>query len=142
MAVTTVGEVMMKDVPTLSEEDDLAHARTLMLQNRTRHLPVVGGDGHLIGLISQRDLLRLRESPFSGTSSTEQEVIDRETKVGNVMTQRLRTASPTTPLIEAAEMLRDQPISCIPVVDGERLVGLITGITFIEMIVGQLEKES
>jgi CBS domain-containing membrane protein len=138
MSTLKVSDVMSRDPVTMTEGDDLADAKSRMLEKRIRHLPVVDEDGRLIGLLTQRDLLRLRESPFSGTLPDEQTAMDRWSKVGEVMTRGVRMITADTPVLEAAELLREEPIGCLPVIDDGRVVGILTESDFVSLVIRML----
>jgi len=80
-----------------------------------RHVPVEDNEGHLLGLVSHRQLLRL---VARGSSS--------EVMVSEVMHHDPLSVPSDTPTVEAIRLMRDQRLSCLPVVDEGRLVGLVT----------------
>jgi len=115
----TVANLMTRDLVTLGPFDDLSLAETILALGGIRHLPVVEQNQRLVGLISQRDLLRACSNVPPETQRTR---LARE-----VMTVHLHTVRSFTPLSQALEMLLKNRIGCLPVVDeGGRLVGIVT----------------
>lgn len=114
-----VHEIMNSPVVTIREDATLADAYDQMQARNIRHLPVVRED-RLVGIVTDRDLRlatsRLAEHPFSA-----------EARVQEVMTREVLTASPLDPVEEAARVMRDRKIGCLPVLEGAALVGIITG---------------
>jgi CBS domain-containing protein len=109
-----VSDTMTRDPVTVTPNDTLEHARTLMRLGRIRHLPVVDA-GVLKGLISQRDVLYARAS-----------------KVAEVMVREPLTTVPSHPLRKAARLMFQKKIGCLPVVSADgRLLGIITEADFV-----------
>jgi len=104
------------NLTTARPEDDVAVAMQMMLWTNTRHLPVVR-DGKVIGVVSERDLLRRgEEGKAAGTVFSVEEVM-RSPPV---------TIDPDAPLITAVSMMLSRKIGCLPVVAGDALVGMLT----------------
>jgi CBS domain-containing membrane protein len=126
-----VRDLMSADAATLREDDQLIVADQVMQLGRIRHLPVVDAHGVLVGLVSQRDLYRsalLRSLEEDG--STHQRRLQR-IGVRDVMSHPVRTTTPDTPLSEAAGEMIDHKVGCLPVVEGGRLVGILTEADFV-----------
>lgn len=132
-----VSDLMAKDVETIHPEEDLDLAAMVMRMERLRHLPVVV-DGQLLGLISDRDVLRAQVSSVAGLSQVEQRCANMRIRAGEVMTRALVTVSPKASAVEAAELLREHRISCLPVVEEGKLVGIITATDFLGLVVDLL----
>ena len=111
----TVGQFMATDLFTVRPDDIVDFAASLMEWRYVRHVPVEDDSGQLLGLVSHRQLLRL---VARGSSS---EVMVRE-----VMHKSPLSVSSDLPTVEAIRMMRDQRLSCLPVVDDGKLVGLVT----------------
>lgn len=124
--MTLVRDIMSRSVTTLKRNDKLSEVGDLMKVDRIRHMPILDERGALVGVVSQRDLFLsglVRALGF-GTSSTEK-VLD-SLRVKEVMTKDVITTSPDTPLSEAAQVMCDKKIGCLPVIDGDDLVGILT----------------
>jgi CBS domain-containing protein/gamma-glutamyl:cysteine ligase YbdK (ATP-grasp superfamily) len=115
-----VGQFMTTDVFTVHPEDVVDLAASLMDWRHIRHVPVEDNEGRLVGLVSHRTLLRLLGQGMRGQ---EREVV----AVKDIMRRDTLTVTPTTPTLDAIEMMRRHRIGCLPVVEeGNRLVGIIT----------------
>ncbi len=131
-----VEEVMSKDVFTLGRNDKLSIADDLMKQKRIRHIPILGQDGELCGIISQRDLFRgilLRSLGYG--SRAEEKLLDA-LSIKDAMHDEVVTTSPDTPLADAARLMLTRKVGCLPVVEGNRLVGLISEADFVNRFAG------
>lgn len=120
-----VRQLMSTDAVTLDAGATLDLADDLMRQKRIRHLPVVDGE-RLVGLVSQRDLFRAGLSTvlqFHGHASKEWL---RHIRVAEVMTREVTTVRPESSIEEAVGRLLDGRIGCLPVVAGEKLVGILS----------------
>ncbi len=122
-----VRDVMHSPVITISTGATLEEANTLMWEQGIRHLPVVEG-GRVVGILTDRDV-RLATSELSPMPYKPQ------ARVEEVMTTPVLTADPMDPVEEAARVMRDRKIGCLPVVDGRELVGIITGIDLLDALV-------
>lgn len=117
---------MSKDVFTVEPEDILVDAFELMRIHRIRHIPVVK-DGKLVGILSDRDIrhalpMRVREGdahPAYGETLL-------NTPVATVMTTNPITIDPNATIREAAEIICREKIGALPVMDQDKLVGIIS----------------
>jgi CBS-domain-containing membrane protein len=129
-----VKDIMTREVQSVGRNDQLAVADTLMKQSRIRHLPVLDGDGMVCAVVSQRDLFRgalLRALGFGGRA---EDTMLRQVAVKEVMSDKIHTATPDTPVAEAARVMIDRKIGCLPVVEGQKLVGLVTETDFVRLV--------
>ena len=112
-------------VVTVSPEASIVEAKRLMKENGIRRLPVVG-DAGLVGIISDRDLRDY--IPAGGTSLDVHELhyLLAKTPVEEIMTRDVITIGPEATVGRAARMMKDQKIGGIPVMDEDRVVGIIT----------------
>jgi CBS domain-containing protein len=120
-----VKDVMVKEVATLDVNDELSLANDIMRLGRIRHLPVVDGT-RLAGIISERDLFRSSLAQALGYGSEATRELMKKLHIKDIMVQKVVTTSPETPLCEATRIMLELKIGCLPVVEGDRLVGLIT----------------
>lgn len=133
-----VAEIMTREVLTLAEDDTLADARRLMERAAIRHLPVIRG-GVVVGILSHRDLLAASFSLFADVSPQEERRVLSRIPVGEVMHQAL-VIPPETPVPEAARIMLERKLGCLPVADDEgRLLGIITEADFVRLAVRLLE---
>jgi CBS domain-containing protein len=131
-----VKDVMSRDVQVVGRNDQLAVADTLMKQARIRHLVVLDEDQLVCAVVSQRDLFRgalLRALGFGGRA---EDSMLRQMVVKEAMSGELYTATPDASVAEAARTMIDRKIGCLPVLDGEKLVGIVTETDFVELVAG------
>ena len=129
---------MTQPARTVGPTSPLREVIQLMEANHIRHVAVVDDSQRLLGLISQRDVLRSQEGSLSGALSTEQSHMNRWIEARWVMTKDVRTVHPETPALEAALILRSHTISCVPVIDDARLIGMLTDSDFVEYAIQSL----
>lgn len=136
----TVGKIMTRNVVTVTPDTSIREAAKVMSDNRISGVPVVDGEGRLVGMVSEADLLRDR----SGTSERESWWLDmladgeklspdfiNYVRAGNNMVRRVMNAdvtsvTETTPLSEVAQLIVDKGIKRLPVVQDGRLVGIVS----------------
>ena len=117
-----VEEIMVKDVITVKPETRLKTALEITKKNNIRHLPVVNNAHKLIGIVSDRDLRTASPSPvLPGNESVLEEITMQD-----IMQERLITVHPMDFLEEAARLLYEHKIGCLPVVSDELLVGIVS----------------
>jgi CBS domain-containing protein len=118
----TVEDLMTTAMISLKETDTVGRASLEMHVASIRHIPVVDDANHLVGILSNRDLIR---AISEGNAAT---------PVGEVMTRNVRTVRVTTPAHDAAQAMLDGKFGALPVVgDGEQLVGIVTETDFLEI---------
>ena len=127
---------------TLQPRDTLAALYDLMDAHRVRHVPIVDGDGELVGLLTHTDLAMAALGSLSDLPLSQERDLLQRRKIREVMVTEVETVEPDTPLAEAAAILFDNKIGCLPVVEGSRLVGILTESDFVRRFVEQSAKES
>lgn len=105
----------------------LAVTYQLMQAEGIRHLPVLDG-ATLVGVVTDRDLRY-------ATSALHPHPFPREARVERVMSPHPVTAAPLDPVEEAARLMRARKIGCLPVLDGDALVGIVTGTDLLDAII-------
>ena len=121
---------MKHPVHSVKPRDSIQHARELMESHRVNQLPVVV-DGRLVGIITDRDLRDAFPSVFdsAGFSMRKPKVKTtdpRTVPVEMVMTPNVTTVAPGNPMTDAVRLMRRQRIAALPVVEGDRVVGILT----------------
>jgi CBS domain-containing protein len=124
---------MIAEVTTLQRNDKLTLADDIMRLGRIRHLPVLDENGQLAGIVTQRDLFRGALAKALGYGERAQRQLLDTLVVKEVMTSDVVTTTPDAPLAEAARLLTERKIGCLPVVDTGRLVGIITEGDFVAL---------
>ena len=133
-----VRDVMTPNPVTLSPEESLMEALQLMRLRKIRRVPVVSAAGNLVGLLPDGDLKRAEPSTLSDTQEQFLAVMEG-TQVNRIMIQNLVTATPDTPLIDAARTLFRNKYGALPVLEGEKLVGMLTDHDLIGALIKVIE---
>jgi CBS domain-containing membrane protein len=120
-----VTEIMMGSPVTLKPEDTLDLANDVISLGRIRHIPVVDA-GQLVGLLSERDLLGAAASQIFGLKQKTKSALLKSVLIKDVMKKRVVTVSPETSIKDAAHLLADKKIGCVPVVSDGAIVGIVT----------------
>jgi len=117
---------MSRPVRTLERNDMLSIADTVMRNERIRHLPVLDDAGRLVGIVSQRDLFLNALVRALGHGTVARDRALGSIAVKDVMTGDVVTATPETPITAAAQMMVERKIGCLPVVEGDAVVGILS----------------
>ncbi len=126
MAHRVVGDYMTRDAVCFRDTDLLRSAVEAALARRIRHMPILDAEGHLVGIVTDRDVKRVLPSPLSATAADDYEAILDTTPLVRVMTREPLTVSPQTPMIEAVGILLTNRIGGLPVLENGHLVGILT----------------
>jgi CBS domain-containing protein len=142
----TAKDIMTREVRTVHEDTDLKELANLFVEYSYKSLPVVDADGHLIGIISQTDLIEqdkplhiptvislfdwviYLESP-KAFSDEVRKVSAR--KVGEICARDVVTCTPDTPVDEIASLMVEHKMHLLPVLDGDRLAGVVARLDII-----------
>jgi len=129
----SVGQYMSTDLYTVSEDESIDLAASIMDWEHIRHIPVEDAQHRLVGIVSYRTLLRMlaqRRGPAG----------DAPVPVSEVMVRDPVTVTPETPTLRAIELMRDHGVSCLPVVQEGQLVGVISERDFVGVARRLLER--
>jgi acetoin utilization protein AcuB len=121
-----VRDIMTTAVITVAPDATLEQVCEIMHARNIRHLPVVEG-GRLVGVITDRDV-------HSATSALCLTPSQPKGLVREAMAKEVKTAHALDPVEDAARTMRSLKIGCLPVLDGETLVGIITGIDLLDAL--------
>jgi acetoin utilization protein AcuB len=116
---------MTKRVITIKPDDSLKKARELLAKKKIRQLPVVL-QGRLIGIVTDRDIRHAYPSSIAGHNPQDIDRFAEKMEVASAMSVDVVTVAPHNTVDEAAKILRDRRIGSVPVVQGNKLVGIIT----------------
>lgn len=130
----TVDQYMTTQLFTVHEDELVDLAAFIMDRERTRQILVEDADFRLVGLISYRSLLRL-------LASGRIQELGGQVPVKDVMTRDPVTVPPDTPVLEAIRLMREHEVSCLPVLQQEKLVGILSERDFMPLA-GELLDES
>jgi acetoin utilization protein AcuB len=120
-----VGERMSRPVISVSPDAPINEVLAMFKKEHIRRAPVMN-KGKLVGIVSERDLLNASPSSATTLSVWELNYLISKVKVRNVMSRKIITVTRDTPIEEAARIMADKKIGGMPVVDGDRVVGMIT----------------
>src|SRR5512134_3120973 len=121
-----VAKRMKRNPVFVDEGDSMKKAMDLLKEHEIRHLPVLKGGDRLVGIVSERDIKQASPSPATALEIREIYYLLDKVKVRQIMTRRPYTISSTAPYEEAALIMREKRIGCLPVVDAGKLVGILT----------------
>jgi CBS domain-containing protein len=131
-----VKEWMSSKVVTASPSMRISEAHQVMKDAKVRRLPVVNGQGVLVGIVTIGDVREASPSDATTLSIWELNYLWAQLTVERIMTQKVLTVSPETPILTAAEMMLENKISGLPVVDDKgKVVGVLTESDIFRMLV-------
>lgn len=135
----TVTEIMTPNPVTLSAEASLRDALDLMQEKRIRHIPIIDAQERLVGLVTQRDLLAARESNLTRMPAEQMLAQETQRLVSDFMSTEVTSVSPRAGVKEAARYILQRKYGCLPVIDQNQLVGIVTDHDFVAVAVNLLE---
>ncbi|MCH8131665.1 MAG: CBS domain-containing protein [Myxococcales bacterium] len=140
MSRTRVRDIMPRKMVTISESDRLSTVEDIMTLGHVRHMPVVRA-GKLVGVVSERDLLRASLSNLNEFGNEERRAFLQVVEIGRVMSTPPVVTALETSVEDAARVMAERKIGCLPVVDGDRLLGLITETDVLRYFAGMVSAE-
>jgi len=129
---------MQKNAKSAAVDTTVGQSTALMMKNHIRAVPILDGDGTVIGLVSEGDLMRRVEgagkdhkswwlSLFSGSDNTAQDFIAmRGRRAKDIMTKKVEVVAPDTPVADIARLLEQKRIKRVPVVSKGKVVGIVS----------------
>jgi CBS domain-containing protein len=150
----TAADVMVSNVITVGVNASIGEVAAILLNNHISGAPVVGEKGELVGIVSEGDLLRRPEIGTAKRHSWWLELVSNEwslateyikshsRKVADVMTRDVITAKPDTPLGDIAAMLERNRIKRVPIVEGSKLVGIVSRANILQALASATKKLS
>jgi CBS domain-containing protein len=139
-------DVMVSNVVTVGPDASVQDVADILLANRISAVPVVDGRGELIGIVSEGDLLRRAETETERRRSWWLEILtgsrplaaeyvkSHACKVADIMTRRVFTATPETPLREIAAILEKNGIKRVPIVKKRKLIGIVSRANLVQAL--------
>ena len=131
-----VKDIMSRSVKTVNPKTSIQSVASLMCLNRFSALPVVEGEDRLVGILAERDILRYPfpslDEIMGGGASLDFESMESDykkvfpLKVMDLMTEKVVSVRPDIPILQAVSIMAKKGFRRIPVVDGEKLVGVIS----------------
>lgn len=120
-----VGKRISSPLITVPPEMPIAEALDLMKREKIRHIPVIQ-KGKMVGIVTRNDLLNASPSKATSLSIWEINYLINKITVADVMTTKVITTTEDTPIEEAARIMADNKISCLPIMRGKDVIGIIT----------------
>jgi CBS domain-containing protein len=120
-----VKDLMSREVMTIGRNDTLLMVDDLMAERHLRHIPVVE-DRDVVGVVTQRDLFKASMSSTMGYGQKGHRAFLHTVWVKEIMTYPVITVSPDTTVSAAADLMLTKGIGCLPVIEGDALVGIVT----------------
>lgn len=120
-----VGERMSQPVISVSPDTPIHDALAMFKKEHIRRAPVIK-DGKMVGIVTETDLLNASPSPVSTLSVWEMNYLLSKVTVKQVMSKKVLTVKRDTPIEEAARIMADNKLGGLPVVDDNKVVGIIT----------------
>ena len=133
-----ISKIMTRNVVTLDFADTLEHAEAMFKKYKIRHIPVVKGD-EIAGMLSYTDLMRIS---FADAVDEDEHYVDTVVynmfSIEQVMASNVVTVSSDTTIKEVSEILAQREFHALPVVDNNKLVGIVTTTDLINYLIDQL----
>ena len=124
----------MTEAPhVLDVDDDLDLAVVMMNLGGYRHLPVTKNN-RLVGIVSRTDILNVQHSTRDGRTQGEQRAENQTIRARDVMTSKVESVTPDLPASAAARVLGETRLGCLPVVERNYCVGIVTPTDFLQLI--------
>ncbi|MCP3987363.1 MAG: CBS domain-containing protein [bacterium] len=130
-----VRDIMGGQLVTISASDRLSTVEDIMTLGHVRHMPVVLA-GQLVGVVSERDLLRASLSVFSEHRAEERRAFMHMVEIERIMSTPPIVVGPDAMIEEAALTMAEKKIGCLPVLDGDQLLGLVTETDILRWVAG------
>jgi CBS domain-containing protein len=134
-------DIMGKTLVTISVSERLSTVEDIMTLGHVRHMPVVQG-GKLVGVVSERDLLRASLSVLSEHRGDERRAFLHVVEIARVMSAPPIVIGPDASIDEAARLMAEKKIGCLPVVEGDRLLGMVTETDVLRCVAGIAPEEA
>jgi CBS domain-containing membrane protein len=129
-----VRDLMTDRVFSIHPDEDLARLVELMDDIHVRHVPVVDTDHTVVGLVSQLDLIRSVMYASSDLPLAEMRDLLKTADVRSIMTTDIETIEADADIEEAAGLMLENKLGCLPVVEGGRLTGILTEADFVKYV--------
>ncbi|RVU37387.1 CBS domain-containing protein [Rheinheimera riviphila] len=137
----SLAAIMTKKVRVTTEDATLASLRTLFTDARFQHVPVIDSMHRLVGIVSVKDYFKALSPVMDSASEHTIELYIQSRKVRQVMTSPVISVSQDLGILQAAALLVERNISCLPVVDQQqRLIGIVSWKDIMRRIVQSQQK--
>ncbi len=138
----SITDLMTPSPITLYGKDTLYDAKIAMIKNKIRHIPIINTKREFIGLITQRDVLSHCVSSLAELSERELKKIECSILIEDIMVTDVFVAQQNeTEILDAVQHLHQYKHGCLPVLAGQKLIGIVTDNDFLRLTVQLLEKK-
>ncbi|MES1941091.1 signal transduction protein [Salinisphaera sp. T5B8] len=136
-----VADIMTREVITLNHNQTLYDSRELMGVHQIRHIPILDEDHQLVGLVTQKIVLReaIKIAETHGSDQLGHRM--GQIPLADVLQHDFKTVTSDTPLVEAGKLLLSRRQGTLPVVDDGVLVGIVSHIDYVRMAIDLIEAE-
>lgn len=135
-----VRDVMTTDLTTLREDEVLLDATLVLARAGMRHIPIMSGD-QLVGIVTTTDVKHYTPSILSGIPAEEYNRLMESTPLSKIMTRNPVTIEPDKTVYEAAQLLYDRRIGCLPVMENGVLKGVVTTTDMLNVLLQLLREK-
>ena len=136
----TVDEFMTTEPCALRDINTINDAWQIMTEKHIRHIPITDSENHLLGLVTQRDVLAATGPAFLTSEKSDSIVDQTDIRLSEIMIRNVQVVHPTDSLRQAAIYLQAHKYGCLPVVSDDCLVGIVTDSDFIAIAINLLEQ--
>lgn len=124
-----IKDIMTHEVIAIDPEISIVDAVSMMKLRNIQHFPIMDKDGQLLGIVSERDLLIISsEHEFAPDD------VELKDPINKIMTQNVKTCNSLEPIEEVGKRMLEQNIGSMPVVDNNKLVGIVTAKDFLKAV--------
>jgi acetoin utilization protein AcuB len=136
-----VSDIMTPKPAVVRLHTSLRDTLEIMEQIRCHHLPVMSAEGHLIGIISDRDCRTALNSPYIMRENWQDDELANRLQARAIMTPAPIVIAPEAPAEEAARLMLDNRVSCLPVMHDETLIGIVTTSDILKAFISRMNQD-
>ena len=136
----TVDEFMTAEPCALRDTDTINDAKQIMTEKHIRHIPIIDSENHVLGLVTQRDVLASTGLALLSSEKSDSIVDQTDIRLSEIMIRNVQVVHPSDSLRQAALYLQAHKYGCLPVVSDDCLVGIVTDSDFIAIAINLLEQ--
>ena len=134
----TVSEIMTTQVTTLDISATISTAKAIMKEEDIRHIPILNDQHYPVGIVTQRDILKAQSSNLPHDKA--QDIDENKVSVSEIMTDKVAYTYPEEPLRSAGLKIQKHRYGCLPVMQNDQLVGIITDTDFVGVAIDLIEQ--
>lgn len=131
----SIESIMTPNPVSLSPDDTLGTAHQLMNEKHIHHIPIIDESNEVVGLISHRDVLAA-----SGSILNQHPSDNSKTPLSDIMASPVVSIPPSAGTLKAAQYIHNSRHGCLPIIDENGLIGIVTEYDFVEVAINLLER--